>query len=56
VLVNNDLQSSADSLTAIVRAERMRRVRMESKIQPILATFELNTCEGFDDVRKDGTK
>ncbi len=56
VLVNNDLQSSADSLSAILRAERMRRVRMESKIQPILATFELNTCEGFDDGRKDGKK
>ena len=28
---------------APVFAERMRRVRMESKIQPILATFELNT-------------
>jgi guanylate kinase len=56
VLVNNDLQSSADSLAAILRAERMRRVRMESKIQPILATFELNTCEGCDHGRKDGTK
>jgi guanylate kinase len=56
VVVNNDLQSSADSLSAILRAERMRRVRVEPKIQPILATFELNTCEGFDDGRKDGTK
>jgi guanylate kinase len=56
VLVNSDLQSSADSLNAIVLAERVRRVRMESKIQPILATFELNTCEGFDNGRKDGTK
>jgi len=40
VLINNDLQSSSESLAAIVRAERMRRVRMEAKIRPILATFE----------------
>ena len=40
VIINNDLQSSAESLAAIVRAERMRRVRMEPRIQPILATFE----------------
>jgi guanylate kinase len=56
VLVNNDLQSSAESLAAIVRAERMRRVRMESQIQPILATFDLNSCEGFADARKDCKK
>ena len=41
LLINNDLQSSAESLAAIVRAERMRRVRMEPRIQPILATFEI---------------
>ena len=40
VLINNDLQSSAESLAAIVRSERMRRTRMEKKIRPILATFE----------------
>jgi guanylate kinase len=43
VLVNKDLQSSADSLAAILRAERMRRVRMEPLIQPILATFKFCT-------------
>src|SRR5260370_1376971 len=56
LLINNDLQSSAESLAAIVRAERMRRVRMEPRIQPILATFELESCEGFADVRKDSKK
>ncbi len=40
VLINNDLQSSAESLAAIVRSERMRRTRMEAQIRPILATFE----------------
>lgn len=40
VLINNDLQASTEALAAIVRAERLRRVRMEPQIQPILATFE----------------
>src|SRR5258706_2353906 len=53
VLINNDLQSSAESLAAIVRAERMRRVRMEPQIRPILATFEVESCEVCTDVRKD---
>jgi guanylate kinase len=38
VLINNDLQSSAESLAAIVRA---------------LATFEVKSCEVCTDVRKD---
>ena len=53
VVVNNDLPSSAESLAAIVRAERMRRVRMEGQIQPILATFEIESCEGDNDVGND---
>jgi guanylate kinase len=40
VLVNQDLEQSAADLTAIVRAERVRRRRMESRIAPILASFE----------------
>jgi len=55
VLINSDLQSSSESLNAIVRAERMRRVRMEPQIRPILETFELRTFEGAHG-RKDGTK
>jgi guanylate kinase len=39
VLVNNDLDLAAETLKAIVRAERVRRLRVEEKIQPILATF-----------------
>src|SRR5262249_32003449 len=53
VIVNNQVQSSAEALAAIVRAERMRRVRMEPQIQPILATFEIESCEVCADVRKD---
>jgi len=40
VLVNQDLAESAADLAAIVRAERVRRARMESRIAPILESFE----------------
>jgi guanylate kinase len=40
VLVNNDLNLAAETLKAIVRAERVRRIRVEEKIRPILATFD----------------
>jgi guanylate kinase len=40
VLINQDLEESASDLTAIVRAERVRRGRMEPRIAPILRSFE----------------
>jgi len=40
VLVNNELAKSDEALAAIVRAERVRRRRMEEQIRPILETFE----------------
>jgi len=39
VLVNNDLDHASETLKAIVKAERVRRIRVEEKIQPILDTF-----------------
>jgi len=39
VLVNDDLDLAAETLKAIVRAERVRRERVEEKIRPILASF-----------------
>jgi guanylate kinase len=39
VLVNNDLNLAAETLKAVVAAERVRRIRVEEKIQPILDTF-----------------
>jgi guanylate kinase len=39
VLVNNDLTPAAETLKAIVLAERVRRVRVEEKIRPILDSF-----------------
>lgn len=40
VVVNDEVDASVRSLMAIVTAERARRKRMKSRIQPILATFE----------------
>jgi len=39
VLVNNDLNLAAETLKAIVRAERVLRIRVEEQIQPILDSF-----------------
>jgi guanylate kinase len=40
VVINQDLEESARTLASIVRAERVRRSRMEQQIQPMLATFD----------------
>jgi guanylate kinase len=40
VLVNDDVEASISNLVSIVRAERVRRDRMEERIRPILNTFE----------------
>lgn len=42
VLINKELNESDQTLAAIVRAERVRRNRMEEQIRPILETFEKN--------------
>jgi guanylate kinase len=39
VVINNDLNQSAETLAAIVLAERVRRTRIEDQIRPILETF-----------------
>jgi guanylate kinase len=41
VLINRDLAESDDVLGAIVRAERVRRTRIEDRIRPILDTFQV---------------
>ena len=40
VLVNHQVEESVATLAAIVRAERVRRIRMEEQIRPILRSFE----------------
>ncbi|MBV9154961.1 MAG: guanylate kinase [Acidobacteriaceae bacterium] len=39
VLVNHQVEESVGTLGAIVRAERVRRVRMEDQVRPILRSF-----------------
>lgn len=41
VVINRDLAESDATLAAIVRAERVRRTRIEDQIQPILDTFQV---------------
>ncbi len=40
IVINRQVETSVDTLAAIVRAERARRSRMENEIRPILETFE----------------
>jgi guanylate kinase len=40
VLVNKDLNLAAETLQAIVRAERVKRKRVEAQIRKILETFD----------------
>jgi guanylate kinase len=42
VLINDNLAESDEILASIVRAERVRRTRIEEKIRPILATFQMD--------------
>jgi guanylate kinase len=41
VLINRDLAEAEAALSAVVRAERARRTRMEDQIRPILDTFQV---------------
>jgi len=41
VLINRDLAEADATLSAIVRAERVRRTRIEDRIQPVLDTFRI---------------
>lgn len=40
VLVNRDIDASVEALRSIVKAERIRRSRVEKEVAPILASFE----------------
>ena len=42
VLINQELAESEETLAAIVRAERVKRGRMEEQLRPILETFGTN--------------
>ncbi|MCL4854032.1 MAG: guanylate kinase [Bryobacteraceae bacterium] len=40
IVINRQVETSVNTLAAIIRAERARRARMEDEIRPILETFE----------------
>lgn len=40
LLVNQDLEEAVENLAAIIRAERLRRPRIEDQIGPLLAAFQ----------------
>jgi guanylate kinase len=40
VLVNDEVETSVDTLASIVKAERVRRSRMQDRIRPILDSFD----------------
>ena len=43
VLVNHQVEESTTTLAAIIKAERVRRIRMEYQIRPILKSFEVRS-------------
>ena len=47
VLVNHRVDDSTLTLQSIVRAERVRRIRMEEHIEPILKSFDPKTASLF---------
>jgi guanylate kinase len=48
IVVNHRLEESVDNLASIIKAERVRRFRMEEQIRPILVTFEPKSPGLFD--------
>jgi guanylate kinase len=49
VLVNHQVDESSANLTAIIKAERVRRSRMEEQIRPILRSFEVRPPSLFQE-------
>ncbi|HZQ53596.1 MAG TPA: guanylate kinase [Bryobacteraceae bacterium] len=53
VLVNHQVEESVGTLTAIIKAERIRRIRMEDQIRPILKSFDPRPGSLFEVKRRD---
>jgi guanylate kinase len=45
VLINHRVEQSVDTLSAIIKAERIRRIRMEDQVRPILESFRMRACK-----------
>jgi guanylate kinase len=52
VLVNHRLEESVDMLASVIKAERIKRIRMEEQIRPILISFEQKPWTLFDKRQK----
>lgn len=52
VLVNHRLEESVDMLASVIKAERIKRIRMEEQIRPILISFEQKPWTLFDKHQK----
>ena len=50
--MNYRVDESVDVLAAIVKAERVKRVRMEDQIQPILESFDQQSLSLFTKERE----
>jgi guanylate kinase len=48
ILVNHRLEESVDTLASVIKAERIKRIRMEDQIRPILVSFEQKPWTLFD--------
>jgi guanylate kinase len=48
VLINHQVEESVGTLAAIIKAERVRRTRMEEQIRPILKSFEARPPSLFE--------
>lgn len=48
VLVNHQVEESVGTLAAIIKAERVRRIRMEEQVRPILKSFETRPPSLFE--------
>ncbi len=40
VLINREIEEAAARLASIVKAERLRKARMEEEVRPILESFQ----------------
>jgi len=54
VLVNREVEPAVETLKSIVRAERVRRVRVEDDLRPILATFARDSETEAGSFKKNG--
>jgi guanylate kinase len=55
VLINRDIEDASARLATIVKAERLRKARMEEEVRPILESFEDEPSEKNEEDEEDET-